>query len=61
MEGFKKRPFFAQINQQFDRKGAGSVKVNVGFRTPFAKLDCLEFKAETPLSNFRRKYFTFDL
>ena len=41
IEAQKKRPFFAQLNQQFDRKGAGSIKINFGFRTPFSKLDCL--------------------
>lgn len=61
VEGKKKRPFYAQLNQHFDRKGAGLLKVNLGFRTPFSKLDCLDFKIETPLSNFRRKYFSFDI
>ena len=35
--------------------------VKVGYRSPFAKLDTLEMKFQTPVTNLRRSYFNFDL
>ena len=60
MEAKKKRPFYGHLNQEFNRKGAGMFKVKIGYRSPFFKLDCLEFNFETPLANLRRKYFNMD-
>ena len=47
--------------QEFNRKGAGVLKVKLGYRSPFFKLDCFELNLETPLSNIKRKYFNLDL
>ena len=37
----KKRPFYGHLMQEFNRKGAGVLKVKLGYRSPFFKLDCL--------------------
>lgn len=47
--------------QEFNRKGTGMLNLMVGYRSPFTKLDKLQFKLQTPLANLRRKYFTIDL
>jgi len=42
VKGNKKRPFYGHLMQEFNRKGAGVLKVKVGYRSPFMKLDCFE-------------------
>jgi hypothetical protein len=49
------------LNQEFNRKGAGMLNAQIGYRAPFNKLDTLEFKFQTPITSLRRKYYNFDL
>ena len=39
----KKRPLYGKIFQEFDRKGAAMLKAMIGYRSPFANFDKIEF------------------
>jgi hypothetical protein len=52
---------FGNITQDFNTKGVGLFSCKIGYRSPFRKLDSLEFNFQSPLSNFKRKYYNFGI